>query len=174
MSGTEPLICPFVIVIDQREQAPWSFGGLSASSKADETIVVRTSICHLKTGDYSIQGLEQLVAVERKSKADAYGTFGGGRGRFEAELARLNAMKFAAVVVEDDWRGLLYRPPRETKMRPWSVVQSILAWEQRYPNVHWHCMPSRELAQQVTFDILRRFWTDYAKLQQQSMEAVSG
>ena len=172
MSGAEPQICPFVVVIDQREQAPWSFNGLAASSKADETIVVRTVTAHLKTGDYSIQGLETQIAIERKSKPDAYGTFGAGRQRFEAELERLNAMKFAAVVIEDDWRGLLFRPPRETKMRPWSVVQSILAWEQRYPNVHWHCLPTRELAQQVAFDILRRFWIDHAKLQ--SMEAVRG
>lgn len=170
----EPIICPFIIAIDQREQMPWGFGNLLANASG-ERIIVRTSTVHLKTGDYSIVGLESQIAIERKSKQDAYGTFGGGRGRFEAELERLNAMQFAAVVIEDDWRGLLYRPPRETRMKPWSVIQSILAWEQRYPNVHWHCLPTRELAEQVSFDILRRFYLDAVRKKDHSlMESVRG
>ncbi len=45
----------FTIVIDSREQRPYQFPGA----------VVKT----LPTGDYSIVGLTDRVAIERKSKA---------------------------------------------------------------------------------------------------------
>lgn len=51
------------VVIDTREQAPFAF----TSSVA----VVRAP---LAAGDYSILGYEHLVAVERKSHADAWGS----------------------------------------------------------------------------------------------------
>ncbi len=57
------------IIIDTREQAPFTFEGYE------------TKIATLKTGDYSLEGFEDKVAVERKSKADAYGCVGGSRMR---------------------------------------------------------------------------------------------
>ena len=45
---------PFTIIVDTREQQPWEFGLHTTSRKK------------LDTGEYSIEGLEQLLTIERK------------------------------------------------------------------------------------------------------------
>ena len=103
----------YTIAIDTREQRPYEFPGA----------VVMT----LPTGDYSIVGLEHRVAIERKSKADAYGSLGQGRARFRRECERLAALDYAAIVVEDTVPGFLRRPAH-SKMNPRSAIGSLLAW----------------------------------------------
>jgi ERCC4-type nuclease len=44
----------FTIIVDTREQKPWSFENYT------------TAIRKLDTGDYSIEGLEHLLCIERK------------------------------------------------------------------------------------------------------------
>ena len=53
-------------------------------------------------GDYSIQGLETRVAVERKSIDDFVSTVIRSRARFHRELTRLRDYEAACVVVEAD------------------------------------------------------------------------
>jgi len=48
----------------------------------------KTKVKHLTTGDYSIEGCEHLVSVERKSHGDLCGSLGGGRDRLEREFQR--------------------------------------------------------------------------------------
>lgn len=105
------------IAIDTREQRPYAFPGAE----------VRT----LPTGDYSLIGLEDRVAIERKSKADAYGSLGQGRARFRREWERLAQLDYAAVVIEDTLPGFLQRPAH-SKMSPASAVGTLLAWSVRY------------------------------------------
>jgi ERCC4-type nuclease len=50
-------VSPPTIVIDTREQRPWSFS-------------VPTKPGTLASGDYSIEGCEHLFAVERKAPGD--------------------------------------------------------------------------------------------------------
>jgi ERCC4-type nuclease len=76
-------------------------------------------------------GLEERVAVERKSKADAYGSLGQGRARFRREWERLAQLDYAAVVIEDTLPGFLQRPAH-SKMSPASAVGTLLAWSVRY------------------------------------------
>lgn len=106
-----------VIAIDTRERRPYAFPGAE----------VRT----LPTGDYSLIGLEDRVAIERKSKADAYGSLGQGRARFRREWERLAQLDYAAVVIEDTLPGFLQRPAH-SKMNPASAVGTLLAWSVRY------------------------------------------
>jgi hypothetical protein len=126
----------------------------------------------LATGDYSIQGHESSIAIERKSLSDLYGTLGGGRERFERELARLSKMKVAHVVVESDWTTALREPPDRTKLAPKSVFRSINAWEQEFPTIHWQFMGTRELAEHKTFRILERFWVNLQRAVEGIQEVV--
>ena len=152
---------PFVVVIDSREQQPFEFFGVRADAKDDNRpINVRTRVAGLKSGDYSIEGYESQIAVERKSFADLFSSLGQGRTRFEAELARLNEMEFAAVAIEASWRDLAYHQPLHSRMSSKSVVRSIFAFAQRYPRVHWFPMGNRALAEVTTFRLLERFWRD--------------
>ena len=72
------------IVVDTREQLPLWAGNRKT----------------LKTGDYSIEGYENKIAVERKSLADLAGSLGKGHARFRRELERAKELDYFAIVVE--------------------------------------------------------------------------
>src|SRR5689334_14011241 len=59
------------IAIDTREQLRYVFDGYES---------YRTT---LATGDYSLEGFETVLAVERKNHGDAWGCLTEGRKRFE-------------------------------------------------------------------------------------------
>lgn len=152
---------PFVVLRDSREKAPWGFHGLSCDSQQkNKLIVVRTEYEHLPTGDYSMNVARGRVAVERKSLEDLFTTLGQHRERFERELERLNAMEFAAVIAEADWNTILLRPPARSRLNPKTIFRSVLAWQQRFSNVHWHFMGSRRLAEVTCYRVLERFYKD--------------
>ena len=81
---------PVTIVIDTREQEGYSFDPRLAAT-------VRRA---LPAGDYSIAGLENTVAVERKSLDDFVSTVIHSRARFRKELRKLAEYRAACVVVE--------------------------------------------------------------------------
>lgn len=150
-------ICPFTIAVDTREQLPFEFESIKAAGKP---VIVSTERVTLTSGDYSIIGHEEAVAVERKTLADLYGTLTAGRDRFERELERLAGYEFSAVVVEADWHQIVDGPLFVMRANPASIVGTIHAWQQRYPKTHWLPAGSRLLAEQATYGVLRRYWTD--------------
>ena len=90
---------PATIIIDTREQEPYSFDPRLATA-------VRRA---LPAGDYSVDGLEACVAVERKSLDDFVSTVIHSRERFRAELQRLSVHRAACVVVEASLPDILQR-----------------------------------------------------------------
>lgn len=152
------VLCPFTILVDQREKAPYRFTGLHTdSARQYRPLEVQTRWAHLPTGDYSIDGLQDLVTIERKSLADLYATLGQHRERFEAEHERMAAMAFAAVVVESDLAAAIAEPPPRSKLHPRAVYRTWLAWMVKY-GVPWLWIGSREGAEKTTFQLLRMFW----------------
>jgi ERCC4-type nuclease len=163
----KPIFCPFTVVIDTREQAPWAFRGFRGDARQKfRPLVIQTVRAGLRSGDYSIQGCEHRISVERKSLADAFSTFTQERDRFERELLRLSDMDFAAVVIEGGWQDLIDGPSKPDKSELHSevigktVYRSILAWSQRFPRIHWFPMPSRSQAEDTAFRLLERWWLD--------------
>jgi ERCC4-type nuclease len=145
-------------LIDHREQLPFAFTGLRTDAKdGRRPLVVPTQRAALVTGDYSLEGSTDLVAIERKGLPDLYSTLGQGRDRFERELQRLAAMRFAAVVVEADWLKILRDPPENSRLNPKTIFRSVLAWQQRFVHVHWWFCGDRRFTEVVTFRILERF-----------------
>src|SRR5437763_1557404 len=78
-------------LIDSREQLPLCLDPL------------RVEPGTLATGDYSVKGLEHVVAIERKSAEDMLSCVGRERGRFDREIQRLLAYPVRAIVVESSW-----------------------------------------------------------------------
>jgi ERCC4-type nuclease len=78
------------IIIDTREQEGYSFDPRLAAT-------VRRA---LPAGDYSVAGLENTVAVERKTLDDFVSTVIHSRQRFRNELRKLAGYRAACVVVE--------------------------------------------------------------------------
>ena len=159
------VVCPFTVIIDTREQLPYSFDRMPGPA-ADTILAVPTVVEGLPSGDYSIQDMESLIAIERKSLDDAYGSMTWGRKRFEAEIGRLNELPgFAAVVIEADWREIVapaeHRPGWENQTDPKSVVGTINSWSIRYPRVHWMACGSRREAEIRTFQLLQAAWREW-------------
>lgn len=174
----KPIQCPFTVIIDTREQAPFTFRGMRCDSRQKyRPLVVPTETYTLHTGDYSVYGLHDSIAIERKSLSDLFSTVTMDRERFIRELERLNRMVYSAVVIEGDWDQVKAGPQRidKTKLHSEtvgnSVYESIVAWDVRYPKIKWWAMPSRQFAEHHTFRLLRRFWVDeQERLKQQALK----
>jgi ERCC4-type nuclease len=178
----EPLVVPFTVVWDHRERgANYHFGGLRADSGDKyRPLVVRTLETHLVTGDYSIEGLEHLLAIERKTASDLFGTLAAGRERFAAEHERMRAMiaagGFACVLIESDLESILLDPPVPSQLDPKTVHRTAISWPMRY-HVPWVWAGSRDLAEITTFRTLEMYWRQYhhrkeSDGQDESQEAV--
>lgn len=102
-------------VVDTREQTPLDLTPL------------RTVPGTLTTGDYSVRGLETVVAVERKSLGDLLACCGRERERFDREVQRLLAYQTRALVVESTWAEVEAGNWR-SQVRPTAVVGSLLGW----------------------------------------------
>lgn len=110
------------IIIDTREQRPYSFEFFEG---------VETVRGKLQTGDYSLAGLEDKIAIERKSLNDLLGCLTHDRDRFQRELERVRALDVFAVVVESTWKDLGSKAYR-SDMHPQAARQSVLAFQVRY------------------------------------------
>lgn len=138
------------IVVDTREQAPFSFSGAAY----DATTTERGT---LSVGDYSLSGLTNLVAIERKSLADLVQCLGRERDRFDAELLRGRALQFFAVVCEGSWRQLACGEYRG-KLNAKSAVQSVASFMARY-NIPFFFAETRPAAEYITWSWLKQYAT---------------
>jgi len=110
------------IVIDTREQAPLDFAAWPEVSPERGT---------LRVGDYSLAGLEDRFAIERKSLPDLVASVTTHRERLERELQTLRGYDLAAIVVEADM-GQVLRHGYRSHATPDSVLQSLAAFLVRY------------------------------------------
>lgn len=141
-----------LIVVDSREQAPFLFAG----NKYRE---VETEVGALPTGDYSLPGFEDRVAVERKSLDDLVGCLmNSNRDRFERELFRATPYSLFCVVVEasmQDIRNHQY----QSLMKPKAVLQSLAAFQVRY-RVPFAFCGGRAGAEYWTYSLLSKYLRD--------------
>ena len=162
----KPKPAPFTILVDNREQWPYRFVVSPLAFGYDSVEVVET---FLQTGDYSIAGLEDRFAIERKSLEDLYSTLGQNRDRFEAEIQRLNEMDFAAIVVEADtrdiWRPAEHRFDWRSRLWPKAVEGTLVSWSIRYPRVHWWTVGSRAAGEVRVFGACEKFWKQCVELE---------
>lgn len=108
------------IIIDTREQTPWSFPP-----------EVETMPGTLQAGDYSLQGFEKHIALERKSLPDFISCCGSERERFTAELQRLKAYSLRAVIIEGNFQDVIQGNYR-SQIKPASIIGSVSSWYMKY------------------------------------------
>lgn len=139
------------IVVDTREQIPLDFG-------ADVPTVRRK----LDSGDYSLEGFDKYVSVERKNWADAWGSMSAGRGRFERCVERLAKLDRAAIVIECTLAGLCERPMQIQRTNAASVVGGFISYSAQYAIPVFFC-GNREFAARVTLRFLAS-WHKHRRL----------
>ena len=122
----------------------------------------------LETGDYSVQGFETSITIERKRPAELYQCFGHDRERFEREYVRMATYRRAVVIIEgtmrdiveaeDVIRDICARHGVEPKVTKDIVIRSLSSWYARY-GVPFIPAGSKEAAQTLAYHILTKFFS---------------
>lgn len=108
------------IIIDTREQTPLKFERYPSK------------VAGLRTGDYSIEGLEELFAIERKSITDLVGCCcDSNRKRFERELHRLRGYERKRLLIIGSVAEIVGHRYRGNTS-PNAVLATLAAFEMRY------------------------------------------
>lgn len=145
-SRTELQLEDLVGLIDSREQEPLE-------------LLIPSRRATLTTGDYSVEGLQDLVAVERKSLPDLIMCVGSQRERFEREVQRLKAYETRVIVVEASWLQIESGIWRGT-VKPSQVIGSLYGWMAE--GITIDLAGNRERAARAVSRILfiaaRRYW----------------
>ena len=107
------------IITDTREQAALTFTNLPTETST------------LYSGDYSVKGMEEVFAIERKTIADIVGSLTSGRDRFMNELHRLRGYRFRRLLIVGT-RHEIETGQYRSKTKPRSILASLAAVEARY------------------------------------------
>ena len=143
------------IIQDTREKLAYSFQGY------DCTVTQGT----LYTGDYSLDGFEELIAIEIKhSLSDLIACMTSDRERFKHNLLRLQAYKAKSVIIEADLSDILQQRYR-SKINPNSIIGSIASWTVRY-GIPFIFAGDRTGGEMMTFSILSNYYRQMAELSQ--------
>jgi len=103
---------PITVVVDTREQTPWEF-------------TLPTVVATVPTGaDYTVQGFESEIGIERKSLQDLVGSLTQGRERFMRSLGALRERTHRLLVVEADF-GVIVEGYYRSQVAPSSIVGSL-------------------------------------------------
>jgi DNA excision repair protein ERCC-4 len=103
------------IIIDRREQTPWTYSP-----------VVQTMPGTLHGCDYSLVGYEQVIGIERKSATDLLGCLTHDRERWTRSLEALRTRRWHAIVVEGSLSFVLAGAGR-SRAHPSSILGSVCA-----------------------------------------------
>lgn len=143
----------FTIIIDTREQKPWTFETqASASHKLD-------------TGDYSIEGLENLLAIERKRNvAEVANNI--TEKRFKDVIERLKNIKHSFILLEFDLEDVMKYPigsdiPKrlwdKIRISPSFIVKHLLDLQLEHNIKVMFCGNSIN-AEKIALSIMRRIY----------------
>ena len=100
---------PFTIVKDSREQEGYTFEASSSRYHTCKGMVVRK----LDTGDYSLEGLEDKVCIERKASVVEFANnIGHDTVRFTKEIERMKPFPYKFLILEFSLSDLMDFPER--------------------------------------------------------------
>jgi len=134
-----------VAIVDTREQNPLSFRRFRGWF---EKIEYRA----LRLGDYSIEGMEQTCAVERKDLADLIQSFTTNRAVFIARLRRMSELPHSLLVVTSSLTEIKSEYPYRAA-NPNRITQSLIAvlTGLRLPFI---CTDTHELGEEIVASFL--------------------
>ena len=143
----------FTIIVDTREQQPWSFSEyITANRKLD-------------TGDYSIEGLEDVICIERKKSASEFAN-NIVESRFKDVIMRMSQLKYSFLLLEFDLKDLLIYPIGSTvpkkmwdkiKITPAFLLKNILELQLNH-NIIVHFCGNAENAQKIAEYIFNKIY----------------
>jgi len=141
----------FTIIVDTREQQPWTFKNHAVANKK------------LDTGDYSIEGLENILGIERKKSISEFAN-NITESRYQDVVMRLSQLKYSFLLLEFDLEDVLIYPIGSTvpkrmwdkiKISPAFLIKNILELELTH-NIKTMFCGSSDNAQKMAEYILKK------------------
>jgi ERCC4-type nuclease len=154
------------VLIDTREQAPFNLARFANWIEGERRAT-------LETGDYSVEGMEDMIALERKSLNDLAGTLMHNRERFFRQCERMTAFKYRAIIVEATYEQIKspHRPVDGVAVHPNGLTGTLDALEARYLIPVIYTSSHRALAEEKAASYLSKIFT-YEWLEQNGMGRV--
>ena len=141
------------LIVDSREQQALQFKNFPSEVRG------------LRTGDYSLNGFEDVFTVERKSISDLIGSLTAGRDRFFRELDRMQSYQFKRLLIvgtRSDIEAGNYR----SNATPKSIIASLAVIECRHGVPIAFCSTPEEAARTV------ETWAYYFMREQAAQDAT--
>lgn len=143
--GTELRTPRPVVVVDTREQNPFSFSRFSGWFAGVEKR-------SLELGDYTVAGLEAACVVERKDLGDLVKSFTADRKVFVERLQRMSRAPHRLLVITAALSQVKSRYPH-SKANPNQVTQSLVAALAGL-GVPFLCVETHELGEEIVASYL--------------------
>jgi ERCC4-type nuclease len=143
----------FTIIVDTREQQPWSFDNYTTANQK------------LDTGDYSIKGMENLLAIERKKSVSEFAN-NITESRFKDVVSRLSQLKYSFLLFEFELEDVLIYPvgsnvPKKMwdkiKISPSFIIKHLLEL-QMYHNIKIIFCGDSDNAEKMATHILKKVY----------------
>ena len=143
-----------IVLVDTREKFPFDFSRfpnwISAEKKQK-----------LKVGDYSVEGMERLLVIERKTLSDLITTLMQQRPRFFKMCEQLAKYRWRALLVEAGYEDIktTYGEEYNTLAHPNAVSGSLDALEARFGIPVIYTSSYRPLAEEKAASWLSKHFT---------------
>ena len=151
----------YTVVKDSREQDGYTFDRFTSRYHECKGMVVRK----LDTGDYSIEGLEDKVCIERKGRISELAiNLGKDKHRFMREIKRMKEFPFKFLVLEFSLEDVMSFPEgSDIPDENWNSLKitnkymlKMLIEFQMYDDIHVIFCGSKKNAKLVVSSILKR------------------
>ena len=151
----------YTVVKDSREQDGYTFNRFTSRFHECKGMVVRK----LDTGDYSIEGLEDKVCIERKGRISELAiNLGKDKHRFMREIERMKEFPFKFLVLEFSLEDVMSFPEgSDIPDENWNSLKitnkymlKMLIEFQMYDDIHVIFCGSKKNAKLVVSSILKR------------------
>ncbi len=156
-----------VVLVDTRERYPLPLFGLYPNWIGGEQRVA------LKTGDYSVKGMEEVLALERKSLPDLVACTVTYRERFLAACRRLSHFRWKAILVEATFEDIKrgFAPGIPSEVHPNAVCGTLDAIEAKFGIPVIYASSVRALATERAASWLSKHFT-YGWLEERGLGRV--
>jgi hypothetical protein len=117
-----------IVIVDTREKNPFDFSRL-------KNWIAEEKSQALKVGDYSIEGMEELLVLERKTLTDLITTLIQQRERFFKQCEKMTKYRWRALLIEasyEDIKSPYDQDEYNTSAHPNAVSGTLDALEARF------------------------------------------
>lgn len=141
-----------VVLVDTREQSPFNFSRFPnwiAEEKRQK----------LDAGDYTVEGMEDLLVLERKTLSDLITTLIQQRPRFFKLCEKMSRYRWRALLVQASYEDLKSPYDEYTEAHPNAVSGTLDALEARYGIPVIYTSQYQELAEEKAASWLSKHFT---------------